>query len=116
MALIIFLSIDVWDALWFADTTTGATSFGVSVGTLVLTLNVILLGSYTFGCHSLRHLVGGRHDCISENGARQVVYDCVSCLSRRHMLHAWLSLVWVAFSDAYVRLCSMGVWTDLRLI
>ena len=116
LALIVFLSIDAWNALWFADMVTKATSFGISIGTLVLTLNVVLLGSYTFGCHSLRHLVGGRHACVSESGARQVAYDCVSCLNRRHMLWAWMSLIWVAFSDVYVRLCSMGVWTDLRLI
>jgi hypothetical protein len=29
---------------------------------------------------------------------------------------AWLSLVWVAFSDLYVRLCSMGIWTDWRIL
>jgi hypothetical protein len=31
------------------------------------------------------------------------------------MKWAYVSLVWVAFSDIYVRLCSMGVWTDVRL-
>jgi len=36
----------------------------------------------------------------------------VSCLNRRHMLWAWSSLVSVAFSDLYVRMCSMGVWSD----
>src|SRR6266850_1990190 len=39
--------------------------FGVGVGTLVLTLNVILLSLYTFSCHSLRHLAGGKLDCFS---------------------------------------------------
>src|ERR1700723_1832248 len=34
----------------------------VGVGSLVLLTNVILLGSYTFGCHSFRHLVGGIKD------------------------------------------------------
>jgi hypothetical protein len=29
---------------------------------------------------------------------------------------AWSSLVWVAVSDLYVRLCSMGVITDWRLL
>jgi hypothetical protein len=29
---------------------------------------------------------------------------------------AWTSLVWVAFSDLYVRMCSMGVWTDWRIL
>jgi hypothetical protein len=43
------------------------------------------------------------------------MYRCVTVLNRRHMLYAWLSLFWVGFSDLYVRLCSMGVWTDWRL-
>jgi hypothetical protein len=32
------------------------------------------------------------------------------------MLWAWMSLFWVGFSDLYVRLCSMGIWHDFRLI
>jgi hypothetical protein len=32
------------------------------------------------------------------------------------MLFAWMSLVWVALSDVYVRLCSMGILTDVRLL
>jgi hypothetical protein len=31
------------------------------------------------------------------------------------MEYAWVSLIWVALTDAYVRLLSMGVITDLRL-
>ena len=38
----------------------------------------------------------------------------MSCLNRRHMLWAWMSLFSVGFSDLYVRLCSMGVWTRLE--
>ena len=115
LGFIVVLSYDVWNALWFADGT-GGTTFGVGVGTLVLALNVTLLASYTFGCHSLRHLVGGRHDCISDSPAQKMAYDCVGCFNRRHMLCAWMSLVWVGFSDVYVRLCAMGIWTDLRLL
>ncbi len=55
---IFILGYDAWKAMWFADAT-GAAHFGIGVGTIVLTLNVILLASYTFGCHSLRHLIGG---------------------------------------------------------
>jgi hypothetical protein len=40
-------------------------------------------------------------------------YRCISALNRRHMLFAWLSLFGVGFADLYVRLCSMGIWTDL---
>jgi len=31
------------------------------------------------------------------------------------MRWAWLSLFWVAFTDLYVRLCSMGILHDVRL-
>ncbi len=66
-------------------------------------------------CHSLRHLVGGMFDVLSRRPIRKKMYDCVSCLNRRHMLFAWMSLFWVAFSDLYVRMCSMGIWTDWRI-
>jgi hypothetical protein len=114
LLFLIILAIDVWHALWFVDPKTGRTSFGLGVGTLVLLLNVVLLGGYTLGCHSLRHLVGGGIRQLSRHPVRQQAYHCVSCFNRRHMLWAWLSLFWVAFSDLYVRLCSMGVWTDKR--
>ena len=38
------LAWDVWEALWFTDATSGAKTFGFGVGTLVLALNVVLLG------------------------------------------------------------------------
>ena len=47
---------DVWKALWFTDPATGAVSFGIGVGTLVLAANAVLLTLYLFGCHTLRHL------------------------------------------------------------
>ena len=89
--------------------------FHVNVGSLVLLLNVILLGSYTLGCHSLRHLIGGFSDTISKSPARKKAYDCVSCLNGRHQLYAWISMYFVGFADLYVRLCSMGIWHDWRL-
>jgi len=116
LALLVFLSLDVWNALWFTDEATGTTSFGVGVGTLVLAMNVILLGGYTLGCHSLRHLVGGRLTQISRRPLQFRAYKGVSALNRRHMTWAWCSLVWVGFTDLYVRLCAMGVWTDWRIL
>jgi hypothetical protein len=109
LILIVLLAHDAWDAMWFTD------GFHINVGTLVLTLNAILLGCYTLGCHSLRHLIGGISDVISRSPIRKTAYDCVSCLNARHMRFAWFSLVWVGFTDVYVRMCSMGVWTDWRL-
>ena len=116
LAFLVILSYDVWKALWFTDPATGGTRFGIGVGTIVLAVNVVLLAGYTLGCHSLRHLVGGYLDRMSGAPVRKAGYACVSCLNRAHMRWAWMSLVWVALSDVYVRLCSMGVWTDLRLL
>src|SRR4051812_27830533 len=110
LVFIVLLAKDAYDGFFgWPD------GFHVGVGSLVLLLNVILLGSYTLGCHSLRHLVGGFSDRISKSPVRKTAYDCVSCLNARHMRFAWFSLFWVGFSDLYVRLCSMGVWTDWRL-
>jgi hypothetical protein len=111
---IVFLAIDVWKALWFTNAA-GEKTFGLGLGTLVLAVNVVLLGGYTFGCHSLRHLVGGMLDRFSGRPVRYNLFKCVSCFNRRHMLWAWMSLFWVGFTDIYVRLCSMGIWTDWRI-
>jgi hypothetical protein len=115
LAFLVILATDVWHALWFTDPTTGARHFGVGVGTLVLALNVVLLGGYTLSCHSLRHLVGGGRDLLAGAKVRRTAYACVTCLNQRHMVWAWMSLCWVAFSDIYVRMCATGVWTDVRL-
>src|SRR6266550_4253839 len=115
LAFIVILLHDAWKAMWFTNAATGQIFFGVGVGTIVLTVNAIMLGGYTFSCHSLRHLVGGGCDQLSKMPIRQKTYSCVSCLNRRHMLWAWMSLFWVAFSDIYVRLCSMGIWSDRRI-
>src|SRR5262245_59898807 len=111
---LLFLAHDAWRALWFDGP--GGRQFGIGVGTLVLFVNVILLGGYALGCHSLRHLIGGGINQLGKYPMRRQAYDCVSCLNRGHMRWAWSSLVWVAFSDLYVRLCAMGVWSDLRIL
>ncbi len=116
LLFLVFLAYDVWVAMWFPVGNTGRTEFGIGVGTLVLLANVIGLGGYTLGCHSMRHLVGGFLDRLSASPARKTAYDCSSCLNRGHSRWAWFSLFSVAFSDVYVRLVAMGVWTDLRLL
>ena len=116
LLFLIVLAWDVWKALWFTNPATGRVEFGVGLGTLVLASNLTLLGSYTFSCHSLRHLVGGFLDQPSERPFRMKTYNCVSCMNRKHMVWAWMSLFMVAFSDLYIRMCSMGIWSDWRLI
>ena len=84
------------------------------MGTIILLINPVLLGSYTFGCHSFRHLIGGKMDCMSCSSFRYRAWAKVSWLNSRHMLFAWLSLVWVGWTDIYVRLVSMGVIHDMN--
>jgi hypothetical protein len=115
LVFLVILASDAYKAMWFLDPATGREKFGVGLGTLVLIVNVVLLGGYTLGCHSLRHLVGGYLDQLSRAPVRKKSYDCVSCLNRGHMRWAWLSLLWVAFSDVYIRLLAMGIWHDVRL-
>ena len=115
LIFLVFLSHDAWKAMWFTDAS-GAAHFGIGVGTLLLTANVILLGGYTLGCHSFRHLVGGYLDRLSAAPVRKTAYECASRLNRGHMRWAWCSLFMVAFCDIYIRMLSMGVWTDFRLL
>ena len=110
LLFIVILTYDAITSYRFAD------GFGVGVGSLVITINTILLASYPFSCHSLRHLVGGRKDEVSGNALRSGCYAACSSLNRRHQVFAWLSLCSVGFADIYVRLCSMGIWTDLRIL
>jgi hypothetical protein len=116
LIFLVILAWDAWKAMWFTDPATGETSFGIGVGTLVLIANVVLLGGYTLGCHSMRHIVGGCLDRLSRAPLRKRAYDCSSCLNRAHMRWAWTSLFSVAFADIYIRLCSMGIWTDWRIL
>jgi hypothetical protein len=109
------LAYDVWKALWF-DTDVGngvmGKKFGIGIGTIILAGNVIFLGGYTLGCHSLRHLVGGVVDLLSKAPVRRNMYNCISCLNERHMLWAWMSLCWVGLSDIYVRTVAVTGWQD----
>jgi len=92
--------------------------FGMGVGTLVLLTNVVLLSLYTFSCHSLRHLAGGKLDCFScatFGKPRHTAWRWISALNERHMLFAWVSLFGVGLTDFYVRLVSSGVISDVRL-
>ena len=116
LIFLILLLIDVVHAMiWHQP---DRSTFGVSVGTLVLLANVTLLGLYTFSCHSFRHLIGGNIDCFSCAKFGQARYNAwkrVSWLNKRHMLFAWTSLFMVGFTDFYVWMVSRGTITDIRL-
>ena len=117
---LIFLIILWYDALrsfWFASA--NGHRFGVGMGSLVLLTNIVLLSLYTFSCHSLRHIVGGKIDCFScvaLGGARHSTWRFASFLNEHHMLFAWLSLCSVGLADFYIRLVATGAIADLRLL
>lgn len=94
-------------------------SFGVTLGSIIWLVNVMLLTTYSLSCHSLRHLVGGKMDCYScvrGGNTRRKAYNWVSFLNGRHAMWAWLSLFSVLFTDVYLRLIAAGVIPDLTII
>ncbi len=112
-----FLWYDAGRAFFFTGSD-GALHAGVGLGTLVLVANVLLLSLFTFGCNSLRHLVGGKLDCFTCSLAarsRHKVWRGVSVLNRSHAEWAWVSLFGVALADLYVRLAAAGVFHDPRI-
>ncbi len=92
--------------------------FGIGLGSIIITVNVVLLSAYAFGCHSFRHLVGGRKDSMCGSGGapsgRHKAWRFATWFNERHMRFAWASLLWVMFTDLYIRLLSMGVIKDLN--
>jgi hypothetical protein len=108
LVLIVFLWKDAIDA-FFLDGRAG-----IGVGSVVMVLNAALLSGYLFGCHSWRHLIGGRHDCLTCAGPRYGLWRGSSWLNERHQLFAWISLVWVCVTDLYIYLVSSGAIRDLH--
>src|SRR5438445_330577 len=49
--------------------------FGIGVGSLVLSINVVLLAGYLFACHAFRHLIGGVFDQLTRHPVRHKLYD-----------------------------------------
>ncbi len=90
--------------------------FGIGLGSIILIINPLLIMGYTFGCHSLRHLVGGRKDRFGPTPCGQYkAWRFVTWLNEHHDKWAMGSLVWVGFTDLYVRLCAAGVWHDVMI-
>jgi hypothetical protein len=93
--------------------------FGIGVGTLVMLANIILLTTYTFSCHSLRHLIGGKMDCFSctaTGGMRHAGWKGVTKLNEHHMFWAWVSMISVGLTDFYIYLVASGMVKDIRIL
>lgn len=102
-----------WDAI--AAFRNGSGQWGhAGLGTLILVLNATFLWMYSLSCHSCRHIIGGRLKHFSKHPVRYRFWMFVSRLNGRHQQLAWVSLIFVAFTDFYVRELATGTFTDLR--
>jgi hypothetical protein len=113
-----FLWYDAIRAFFFRGAD-GALQAGLGLGTLIMLANVVLLTGFTFGCNSIRHLVGGRLDCFTCSRSartRHRLWRGVTRLNEHHMEWAWVSLIVVALTDLYIRLAAAGVFHDPKLI
>ncbi|HET9089740.1 MAG TPA: hypothetical protein VFN54_05505 [Acidimicrobiales bacterium] len=89
--------------------------WGVTVGTLVLFANAILLWMYSISCHACRHLFGGHVKSFKKHPIRYWFWKVMTPLNAKHMNFAWTSLIFVALTDVYVRLVASGALTDYKL-
>jgi len=86
----------------------------MGLGSLMLTVNALLLWAYSLSCHSCRHITGGRLNHFSRHPIRYWLWTQVSKLNARHMQIAWVSLFGVALADLYVSLVASGQFHDPR--
>jgi hypothetical protein len=108
-AALVFNVILTWDAVVAFDF---GGHIGIGVGSGILVVNAVLLWLYSLSCHACRHAVGGRINHYSRHPIRYKAWTFVSRLNPYHGNFAWLSLVWVALTDLYVRLTAAGVIHD----
>ena len=109
------LTYDVWKAMWFTDAA-GQTTFGIGVGTLVLAIE-----------HRAPQLLHARlplvpaprrrrpRSVLAASGAAEAVRRRQLPQLPAHEVCVGQPVL-VALADLYVRLCSMGVLTDWRLL
>lgn len=90
--------------------------FGIGLGSLIILVNVIMLGCYTLSCHACRHIVGGRLRNFSKHPLRYRYWTLVSKLNTRHGQFAMISLFTVIITDAYIMSLSADWFSDPRII
>ena len=101
-----FLVYDAIEAFWFDG------HFGIGLGSIVLSVNVVLLACYIFGCHAFRHAAGGGLDCYScsrAGKARWRLWRAVTIFNGHHAAWAWVSMFSVVIAEVYIRLLQAGM-------
>ena len=104
-----------WNTEGIIDGQSVDKGIGIGLGSIILCINAFLLMMYTFSCHSLRHFVGGGLDCFSctkWTQTRKRAWDRVTLWNARHRAWAWSSLLFIVFTDLYIRLVANNVIPD----
>ena len=119
LAYLPILSYDVWLSMNFH--LDDVHEYGISVGTLILLINVIMLTGYTFGCHAFRHIVGGASNNWTGtpmNKMKYKLWKMSTMFNEHHKEWALYSLFWVMFTDFYIYACTDPFfgWNDIVLI
>src|ERR1700722_4874946 len=109
----LFTVILSWDAIHAFRNSSGQWGHP-GLGPLILVINALLIGAYTLSCPSCRHIMGGRIRHFSKHPVRYKAWTFVSKLNTRHMQLAWVSLVWLAVTDFYIRSVASGAISDPR--
>jgi hypothetical protein len=92
-----------------------ASGWGMGLGSLIFVVNAVLIWAYTLGCHACRHLCGGGVRKFSAAPGRYAIWrSVITPLNAHHQLFAWLSLVWIGWTDFYVYLVATGTLHDPR--
>jgi len=91
-------------------------TFGIGLGTVLMTVNVALILLYTFSCHFCRYLVGGRLDRFWGRPLSLRLWRAVSALNVHHGRYAIWSLISVGAVEVYIRMLAMGWIRDPAFI
>ncbi len=112
-AILPFFFYDVYVSIVY----TGAIT--VTLGTIILAVNAVAVTTYTFSCHSVRHLIGGYKDCVNcpaNLNKKNSLYRLQSRLNGHHEAIAWTSLIMFVFVDLFIRGMIGGVIPNIVLI
>jgi hypothetical protein len=101
----ILLLVNVYDVIKAFG---GDDGFRVGLGTLIMLVNVVLLGLYSLSCHACRHAVGGRINNFSKHPLRYRMWTFVTKLNPKHGTFAMASLFSVIITDAYIMILSIA--------
>jgi hypothetical protein len=100
------------------ETETGATEWGLGIGTVLLGGEALFLTLYVLSCHSFKHLLGGGidcHNCSRAGKARYAGWKRIKNLNENHHIYFWISLVLIVVADVYIRLIAKAQIEITRL-